>query len=74
MGQEPRSPNPWKAFARKNAIPLGVVCYLLVVYVASVVVDHYYPDSLEAHGWIFFAALPGVIALLVLWASRRAGR
>jgi hypothetical protein len=74
VGQEPRSPNPWKAFARRNAFPLGVVCYLLVVYVTSVVVEHYYPDSLEAQGWILTAALPGVIAFLVWWASRRAGR
>ena len=59
---------------RKNAIPLGAVCYLLIVIVASEVVGLYDSDSAAVLTWTFVAALPGVIALLIWWAWRRAGR
>lgn len=60
----------WKSVLRRNAIPFGVVCYLLIVYVASDITDHFYPNSLAVQFWTLVAALPAVVAFLMWWARR----
>jgi hypothetical protein len=61
----------WKSVLRKNAIPLGVLCYLLVVYVASDIVDHFYSDAWAVFVSTWVAALPAVIVFLMRWLGAR---
>jgi hypothetical protein len=70
LAEEPRTRSPWRAVLRKNIVPFSALAYLLVVLVVGTVVTHYYPDSIALLSFIWVAALPGLIAMLMWWRWR----
>ena len=70
MAEEPRTHSPWRAVLWKNIVPFAALTYLFVVLVVGTVVSHYYPDSIAVLSFIWVAALPGLIGLLMCWRWR----